>query len=164
MRFLIPLIILLMSAICSCRSSKQTALQTADSTAIDVSEVKASISAEEVLTLINTSTDIDLEGITVEFYPPDTAHPDARAAPKSLNIASARARNDTQAAQHEAAAAIEKDTVNVSIERATEQTQHTRADNDILYPSDWVIIFSLLGAIAILFIILIINQRRNGTM
>lgn len=153
-----------MSAICSCRSSKQTTVQTADSTEIEVSEVKASISAEEVLTLINTTTDIDFEGITVEFYPPDSVHPDARAAPKSLNIASARARNDTKAAQHETAAAIEKDTVNVSIERTTEQTQNTRADNDILHPSDWVIIFSLLGAIAILFIFLIINQRRNGTM
>lgn len=164
MRFLIPLIILLMSAICSCRSSKQTSMQRADSTAIEASEVKASISVDEVLTLINTSTDIDLEGITVEFYPPDTVHPDARAAPKSLNIASARARNDTKAARHEAAVALEKDTVNVSIEKTTEQTQSTQADRDILHPSDWVIIFTLLGAIAILFIFLIINQRRNGTM
>lgn len=163
MRFIILLTILLMTAICSCRSAKQTVKQTADSTSVAVSEVKASISTEGVLSSLASSTDIDLAGITVEFYPPDTAHPDVRASPKSLKIESAKARNETAAARQEARTAVDTDSINATLKQATAQTKTTRTDADMLHPSDWVVIFALLGAIAILFTILII-RHKNGTL
>lgn len=152
-----------MSAICSCRSTRQTVTQTADSTAVAVSEVKASISAEDVLSSLTSSTDIDLAGITVEFYPPDTAHPDVRASPKSLKIESAKAKNETAAARQEARTAVDTASINATLQQASAQSKTTHTDANILHPSDWVIIFGLLGVIAILFIILIIKQR-NGTL
>lgn len=161
MRFLIVLAILLMSAICSCRSSKQTVTQTADSTAVEVSAAGELVSVDDVLSVISASTDIDLSGVTVEFFPPDTAHPYIRAAPKSLKIESARACNDTKAARHEVATVNDKDTVNISIEQSIASAQDTRSDHDLLRPSDWVFFFSILAVIVILLIILIIKSRRN---
>jgi len=164
MRFLIAIAILLSSAICSCRSSKQTVTQTADSTAVEVSVAGELVSVDDILSVISASTDIDLSGVTVEFFPPDTAHPYIRAAPKSFKIENARACNDTKATRHEVATVNDKDTVNVSIEKTTATAQDTRSDYDLLRPSDWVVFFSILAVIVILLIILIIKSKRNDTV
>ncbi len=110
------------------------------------------MSSEEILSLLNSSTDIELSGITVEFFPPDTAHPDARAAPKSLKIDNAKARNETNASNHEVSSAAEQDTVNVSISKSSASAQTTKSDTKILSPLDWVV----LSTIPIAFILLII--------
>ena len=148
-----------MSAICSCRSTRQTFTQSADSTAINVTEVKASMSAEEILSLINSSTDIDLSGITVEFFPPNSAHPDARAAPKSLKINNAKAKNQTNASKHEVASVAEQDTVNVSISQSSAMAQSTRSDTKILSPLDWVILSTIPIAIILLIIAICITFK-----
>jgi len=135
-----------------------------DSTAVEVSAAKESVSVDDVLSVISASTDIDLSGVTVEFFPPDTAHPCIRAAPKSLKIESARAGNDTKAARHEVATVDDKDTVNASKWQATATAQSARSDYDILRPSDWVVFSSILAVIIILFIILIIKLKRNGSV
>lgn len=161
---ILSVIILLMSAICSCRSAKQTVTQSAETAVVESNEVKASVSSEEILSLINSSSDIDLEGITVEFFPPDSAHPHARAAPKAVRIESAKAKTETNAAKHEVAAVNESDSINLHMEQDSSLEQTQRSNNDFLRPSDWVIFFSILDAIVILIAILIIKLKRNGTL
>lgn len=150
-----------MSAICSCRSSRQTFTQSADSTAVNVNEVKASISAEDVLSLLNSSTNIDLSGITVEFFPPDSAHPDVRAAPKSLKIDNAKAKNETNASKHEVSTAAEKDTVNVSIAQSSASAQSTQSDTKILSPLDWMVLSTIPIAIILLIIAIYITFKKS---
>lgn len=157
------LAIFLMSGICSCRSAKQSVSQTADSTAVAVTQVKASMSAEDVLSKLTSSTDIDLTGITVEFFPPDTAHPDARAAPKSLKIETAKAHNDTHASTQQHRTAAEKDTVNVKARQSRATAKDTRSEAKALSPPGRVVFFSIL-AVIVLILILIKHLKRNGTM
>lgn len=150
-RFLpiVLLIILLSSAICSCRSSKQSAFEYSDSTAVSVVGSVTTLSKDEILSLISASRELNLSGIKVEFFPPDTAHPDARAAPKSLTIENAEARESTEQATRETAAVDEQKTVNLSAQSSTAMQQDSRSDNDIFRPADWVIFFSILAAIII---------------
>lgn len=156
------LTILLMSAIWSCRSAKQSFSQSADSTAVVASEVKASMSAEEILSLVKSSADIHLSGITVEFFPPDTAHPDARAAPKSLKIDNAKANRKSDASTHKVAASVEKDTVNVNLSESSASAQSTRSDTKILSPTEWVFLSILpIAVIAIIIILIFIYKRKK---
>lgn len=162
-RFLsfIFLIILLSSAICSCRSSKQSKVEYSDTTSVSVAGAVTTLTKDEILSFISASLELDLSGIKVEFFPPDSAYPDARAAPKALTIENAKAKESTEQTAKETAAVDEHKTVNLSAQSSTDLRQDTRSDNDFLRPSGWVIFFSILGAILIVTISIIITLKRK---
>ncbi len=163
------LTILLLSAICSCRSSRESLADSADSTKVEISGRKASSFTDEILSLLNSSRELDLSGITVEFFPPvidgvawmgqDSAHPDSRAAPKSLTIDKAKAKEQSNTATHQIASTEEKDTVNVNLSQSSAKTESTRIASNIILPDDWVVFFSILVAILLFSIIIFIRIR-----
>lgn len=161
MRFIIILSIFLLSALCSCRSSRQSVTEYADSTSVVADEVKGSVAMIDILSLISASRELDLSGIKVEFYPPDSVHPDSRAAPRSLTIENAKAKESSEQATHETAAVSEQKTVNLSAHTSSALQQDSRSDNDLLRPADWVIFFSILGVILLMTIFLIISIKRK---
>jgi hypothetical protein len=162
-RFLseIFLTILLTCAICSCRSSKQSSFQYSDTTSVSAAGSVSTLSKDEILSLISASRELDLSGIKVEFFPPDSVHPDTRAAPKSLTIETAKAKESTEQATKETAAVDEQKTVNLSAQSAASLQQDTQSDNDFLRPSDWVIFVSVLGAIPIVIFSIIFTIKHK---
>lgn len=159
MRLIIILSIVLLSALCSCRSSRQTVTQYADTTSLVVDEVHVSHMADNILSLLSASREMDLSGIKVEFFPPDSVHPDARAAPKSITIENAKAKETTEQTSHEYVTVDEQKTVNLSAQSSTDIAKDTTSDNNILRPADWVVFFSILSAI-IIFLIFLIKSRK----
>lgn len=157
---LISLVLLLASAICSCRSSKQSTVEYSDTTSVSVTGSVSTLSKDEILSLISASREMLLSGVKVEFFPPDLAHPDARAAPKSLTIDTAKAKESTEQATHETADVDEQTTANLSAQSAASLQQDNQSDTDILHPPDWVLLFSILSAILILFLIFLIKSRK----
>lgn len=162
-RFLseIFLTILLTCAICSCRSSKQSTVQYSDTTSVTAAGSVSTLLKGEILSLISASRELDLSGIKVEFFPPDSVHPDSRAAPKSLTIETAKAKESTEQATKETAAVDEQKTVNLSAQSAASLQQDTQSDNDFLRPSDWVIFVSVLGAILIVIFSIIFTIKHK---
>lgn len=162
-RFLseIFLTILLTCAICSCRSSKQSTVQYSDTTSVTAAGSVSTLLEGEILSLISDSRELDLSGIKVEFFPPDSVHPDSRAAPKSLTIETAKAKESTEQATHETAAVDEQKTVNLSAQSVASLQQDTQSDNDFLRPSDWVIFVSVLGAILIVIFSIIFTIKHK---
>lgn len=158
-RFLLT--ILLMSAICSCRSSRQSATEYVDTSDVVVDSSGQSLTNDDILSLIIASRELDLSGIKVEFFPPDSAHPASRAAPKSIEIESAKAKESIEEATHELSSVDEQKTVNLSAQSSKALQQDTHSDNDLLRPADWVVFLSILGAILILSLILILKTRKK---
>ena len=148
-----------MFAICSCRASSQSSLEYADTTSVSVTSTSATLSTVEILSLFYAYQTLDLSGIKVEFFPPDSVHPDARAAPKSITIENAKAKETTEQTSHEQVSADEQKTVNLSAQSSTDIAKGTRTDNNILRPADWVVFFSILSAI-IIFLIFLIKSRK----
>lgn len=163
-RFLsvIFLTILLSFVICSCRSSKQSTVQYSDSTSVIAAGSVSKLSKDEILSLISASRELDLSGIKVEFFPPDSVHPDSRAAPKSITIENAKAKESTEQTTKESVAVDEKETVNLSAQSSTSLQQDTRTDNDIMHPGDWVIVCCVLGAIILLAIAFFITLKLKS--
>lgn len=153
-------ILLFLSALFSCRSSRQSVTDYANTTAVVISEIEATHSTDDLLSLISSSRELDLSGITVEFFPPDSVHPDSRAAPKSIKIENAKAKESTEQATHEQATVDEQKTVNLSAQSSTAVAENTRTDNDLLRPPDWVLFFSILSAIIINSLIYFIKYRK----
>lgn len=158
------LAILLMSAICSCRSSRQSATEYVGASDVVVDFAGETLTNDEILSLITSSREFDLSGIKVEFFPPDSAHPSSRAAPKSIEIESAKAKESSEQSTHEQMLVDEQKTVNLSAQSSKALQQNTRSNNDLLRPADWVVLFSILGAILILSLILIIKTCKNDTL
>lgn len=115
--------------------------------------------ADDIFSLLSASRELDLSGIKVEFFPPDSVHPDARAAPKSITIENAKAKETTEQTSHEQVTVDEQKTVNLSAQSSTDIAKDTMTDNDILRPADWVVFFSILSAI-IIFLIFLIKSRK----
>ncbi len=155
------LTILLMSAICSCRSSRHSASECVDTSDVVVDSSGQSLTKDDILSIISASRELDLSGIKVEFFPPDSAHPASRAAPKSIEIESAKAKESTEQSTFEQSTVDEQKTVNLSAQSSKALQQDTHSDNDLLRPADWVVFFSILGAILILYIILILKTRKK---
>ena len=151
---------LFLSALFSCRSSRQSVTDYADTTAVVVDEADASLSTDDILSLISSSCELDLSGITVEFFPPDSVHPDSRAAPKSIKIEKAKAKESTEQTTHKQVSAAEQKTINLSTQTSTAVAENTRTDNDLLRPADWVVFFSILSAIIIISLIYFIKYRK----
>ena len=80
MRLVIFLSILLLFA--SCRSHKEVQREVLDTSRVEGQVQASSDSAATVLDLLRSASDIDLSGITVNFFPPDSLHPYIRAVPK----------------------------------------------------------------------------------
>lgn len=157
----ILLTILLTLAICSCRTSRQSATEYVDNSDVVVDSSSATLTNDDILSLIIASRELDLSGIKVEFFPPDSVHPASRAAPKSLEIESAKAKESTEQATHEKSSVDEQKTVNLQAQSSKALQQDTHSDNDFLRPADWMVFFSILGAIIILFLILLIKSRKK---
>ncbi len=160
---IIILTIFLISGIWSCQSSRHTTAQTRDLSTVKIAKVKASMTAEDVLTWLTTSTDIDLSGITVEFYAPDTANPGARASPKSLTIAEAKARRDTQAATYEHRTEACKDTVNVEARATHDAATDTVVDKTAFTMPRWIswLAITAVAVIAILSLLKIFRSKKS---
>lgn len=166
MRLIIILSIVLLSAICSCHSSRQSVTDYADTSSIVVDEVLESHSTDEILSLLSASRELDLSGIKIEFFPPDSVHPDARAAPKSITIENAKVKETTEQTSHEQVTVDEQKTVNLSAQSSTDITQHSQNDTNILHPADWVILISILATLIILlslFFKIILKPPRSPT-
>lgn len=155
------LTIVLTSAICSCRSSKQSAVKYSDTTSVSVSESVSTLSTDEILSIFTASRELDLSGIKVEFFPPDSAHPDSRASPKSLTIEAASAKESTEQATKETAAVDDKKSENLSAQDSSSLQQDTQCDNDFLQRPNWVIFISIFAAILIIFLSIILKIKRK---
>lgn len=155
-----------MSAICSCRSSIQSATEYTESSDLVVVSSVHKLTNNEILSLITASRELDLSGIKVEFFPPDSVHPDARAAPKSLTIENAKAKETTEQSSHEQVTVDEQKTVNLSAQSSVDVAQQSKNNTDVLRPADWVTLISILTALIILlsfFFKMIIKKSRSPT-
>lgn len=85
-KLLAILIILLTSAICSCRSQKHIAEQSTEQTTVDVEQHSETTVAEDLLAAIQSNTDVTLSEVTITFYPQDSVRHEARASPASVTI------------------------------------------------------------------------------
>ena len=90
--------------ICACSSTRKaveetSASRSADSLAITAAASASSVSSASFSSLLNTSRQLNLADIRVEFFPPDSSRPDGSPAVRSLSIGSADEDSHSSAAQ-----------------------------------------------------------------
>ncbi len=147
---------LLLAALCSCRSSRQSEAEYAQMTSVGIEKAGSSLTVDDVRSLITSSLALDLSGITVEFFPPDSTRPDAVGAPKAINIANAKAKASAARDTHRHTTADEQEAESLSAQSSASASENTREVDDILRPSARLI----LGAIMMVFIIIFIKSRK----
>lgn len=150
MRLIIFISAFLLSVLSSCRSSRQSVTEYADSASVVVDAVKDSAFMHDVISILSASRELDLSGIKVEFYPPDSVHPDSRAAPSSLTIENAKAKESSEQATHETAAGSEQKTVNLSAQSSSASQQDSRSDNNYFRAYRWELLLILTGVVLML--------------
>ncbi len=147
MRLVIFLSILLLFA--SCRSHKEVQREVVDTSHVEGQIQASSDSAATVLDLLRSVSDIDLSGITVNFFPPDSLHPHIRAVPKSIHIDKAHVKESSDAATLKSTEVIDKETVNLRADTATESKQESTSDVNALSPPGYLLVISILIAIVL---------------
>lgn len=145
MRLIIFFLILLLLA--SCRSHKEVQREVVEISRIEGQILASRDSAASVLDLLRSAADIDLSGITVDFFPPDTLHPDARAAPRSIHIDKAHVKEASDAVTLKSTEVVADETVNLHSDTSTELKQESKSDVNALSPPGYVLVFSILIAI-----------------
>lgn len=121
---------------------------------VDTSHIEGQIqasraSAATVLDILRSASDINLSGITVNFFPPDSLHPDIRAVPKSIHIDKANVKETSDAATLKSAEVNDDETVNLRADASTESKQESTSDVNALSPPGYVLVFSILISIVL---------------
>lgn len=111
---LILLIILLTSAICSCRSQKHIAEQSTEQTTVAVDQLSEASAAEDLIAAIQSNTDVTLSEVTITFFPADSARHEARAAPASVTIGRVNISNNTDMLLYQKKEESVRDSLNVA--------------------------------------------------
>lgn len=158
---IILLIILLISTICSCRTSKHSAVGYSDTTSVSAAETVSALSTDEILSLVDASRELELSGVKVEFFPPDSARPDSRPAPKSLTIEAAKAKETTEQTSHQTTTVSERKAATLSAQSAASLRHDTDCDNDFMRPSDRVfIVLAVVAMLTALSLIIFVLKRK----
>lgn len=121
---------------------------------VDTSHIEGQIqasrdSAATVLDILRSASDINLSGITVNFFPPDSLHPDIRAVPKSIHIDKANVKETSDAATLKSAEVNDDENVNLRVDASTESKQESTSDVNALSPPGYVLVFSILISIVL---------------
>lgn len=154
---------LMSAAICSCRAVRQSVSETADSAAVEISRSETFIYADSLFSLIKSSRGIDLYGITVEFFPPDSTGPCARAAPRSLSIDNAKIMEQAAAASMRGSVTKGMDTTTVRISEHSVAATKARSVTERLRPPNWMLVVSMVGAaIMVVFILYRIRSKLSA--
>ena len=90
--------------ICACSSTRKAVEETsashsADSLSINAAASASSVSSTSFSSLLNTSRQLNLADIRIEFFPPDSSRPDGSPAVRSLSIGSAAEDSRSSASQ-----------------------------------------------------------------
>lgn len=153
---------LLALAIWSCRSSKQSATEVVESSDVVVSASDKSLTNDDILSFVSTSRDLEISGISVEYYPPDSLHPYARPSPKSIRIEQAKSKEAADESTFQRSSADARRNVNVSSASAKSSRLDSRSSNDFLRPADWILFFAVLGAVVVGSILLYFKFRKSS--
>lgn len=154
-------IILVMLPICSCRSHKQAVAEYADTTTVAVMSTEDTHTSDDILSVITSIRDLDMQDIHIEFYPPDTLHPDIRPSPKSLDIASAKSHAEDGETTARASATDGRKAVNASARNSSRSQNKTKTDSDTLRPADWVLFLWETGAVLVILLLLLYLRRKS---
>lgn len=155
----------MVSALCSCRASRQSSVGSLASDSVMVEAVDDRLSADDFFSVISASRELRLSGIRVEFYPPDSLHPAPRAAPKAIYIESAHASDSIKQAVQEQSTAKEHSTVNLKAASDTKVESHATVNADILRPAHWLVHLSIVCAVfIIIFAITFKIRHRNDPL
>lgn len=138
------LTILLALAICSCRSHKEVQSEVVNVAHVEQQSVSDRDSVAKILTMLQSQTDIDISGVTVDYFPADSLHPDIRATPSRIRIDKINVKQHSDVAQSSETATSAKETEDLLSDSKSEDRQDTKADRYALSPPSWFLFFSII--------------------
>ncbi len=162
MRLVIFLLTLFLTiAISSCRASRDSTHDSTTASAVNIDRAGQVTVNDDLLTLLKTTCEMDISGLRLEFYPPDSTTPGARASPKALTIDNLKAAENTSAMEHEVMAVDDKETVNLSTRNDTSCSDTTLSEVNAFHPPDWAIIAGVILLILIAATICYLRFRKT---
>ena len=155
----------MVSGLFSCRSSKQSVSEYSDTTSVVVAETSEKLSHDDFVSLINASRELDLSGITVEFFPPDSIHPNPRAAPKSIRIESAKSKETKDVAEVAASTVDEQKTVNLSAQSSETRQQKNVSETEAYNPVSRIVrLAAFIGIISLIILLIFLKKRHHDSL
>lgn len=152
--------ILLASAIWSCHTSRHTSAELAVQTSATAADTSSALVEERFLSLVNTVRDMQLWGIEVEFFPPDSLHPSAVPAPKSLSIQKAAASESTDTRCEETTSAEFSTSSHIDTDSTSTAHNVSECDRNVFHPPRWAAVLALVGAAVV--IALSLRRKANS--
>lgn len=154
--------ILLTSTICSCRSSKESEIQTTQKVEIVATDTATAVSTHDIISLMTATSAVELSDIHVEFFSPDSLHPESRASPiKSLSIGKASSKIDSEfiTMVTDSSATSSAGTLNAISDQSSHREDKHKAD--ALRPDDWLVAFAIAGVLIIISVIQTVRYREK---
>ena len=151
--------ILLASAIWSCHTSRHASAELAVQTSTTAVDSSSALVTENFRSLVNSVRDMQLWGIEVEFFPPDSLHPSAAPAPKSLTIQKAVASESTDTRCEETSSAEFSTSSRIDTDSTSTAHNISECDRNVFHPPRWAAVLALVGAAVV--VVLSLRRKTN---
>ena len=139
MRPLIFATVVVLMLNCSCRSSRHDVLEYADSTSVSVDASRKALSHQDLMSTLCSSRNMLISGIRIEFFPPDSLHPEADPAPRSISVESVISDESAQLSSISCESAEDNTAVALSADSTHEIQHNENSNNEAFHPPDWII-------------------------
>ncbi|WP_289862913.1 hypothetical protein [uncultured Duncaniella sp.] len=120
------LILILLLSFCSCHSSRQTRTDYADSSRIDLDATHVYRADNGFHTLLSATRAMELSGLEIVFYPPDTLHPGLPPAPMTITVGHAVTKDSATIDTGGHSTASVQDNVDLAASSGSAMQQDTR--------------------------------------
>lgn len=156
MRSLILFFFTLAFAICSCSSSRSSAKHTHDTASVAYDELQIQKMDRDFSAIISSGLSVELSGVSIEFFAPDSNTPPSRASPHVVSIENIKLSESEDSQVKEITSSEDKETVNLLNQSSSDSSEDKISDVNALHPSRRFLILILF----ILILTIVIKKKR----
>lgn len=157
MRLLIPIIILLTSAICSCHSQKQVAELNTELHEASFVKSEQTSTLDSLVAVVHSSSNSLISDVTVTFFTPDSSTRITKAAPASIHIGSITHQSNSATDLSLISKYNSEKSADIESQYSTIEMSDIATETNALSPPSGIVtslILALIAAVAVLSFIL----------
>lgn len=121
-----------------------------------------SAASEELTNIFSRAEELDISGITVEFFHPDSVSAEARASPKTLKVEKAAAKSNSVSQTNAVRISESSDSVSSNIASVSNSSQQFSEDLNTKSPMEGVVFFAVNIFILSVFLFIIFRKHKSA--
>lgn len=146
-----------------CRAKKQVSSQSTERATTEMYKEECHVESEQLSTTFNNTEDMELAGITIEYFTPDSAS-QTETLTKRVTVESAKSHRDIEAASVKEYTVVVHDTVMVQTQAERSDIATKKIERGSGLDWTWIVAVILMSIVSAIFGWMIYDSKKHGNL